>query len=138
MPFRGYVEQDDDGDDAADVRTLRTGQATARKDHACVYCQDPIRAGDRYALHVYTLDGEFRIDRAHLRGQCGVPVGVCPTCGEKAPGCACDRADRDAAEDAYWAAWAAAEAELPTWWYEPAPAGSASNDDAVADDDLPF
>jgi hypothetical protein len=60
---------DDDKDCAPDVRTFRTGTATARKQHKCTGCDSGyIAPGDRYSFFVGLLEGEFIVDRMCLPG----------------------------------------------------------------------
>jgi hypothetical protein len=70
---------DDDKDCAPDIRTFRTGTATARKHHKCVGCPSGgIAPGDRYSFHVGIIEGEFIVDRWCL------PAGASPGC-DKSP-----------------------------------------------------
>lgn len=48
-----------------DYRLLSTRYLTARKEHRCVLCPDPIRPGSRYVRTVSIEDGRFACDRRH-------------------------------------------------------------------------
>jgi hypothetical protein len=64
MVYYGY----DDNDVSCTV--LHSKQRTARKNHACSFCNKPILAGTRYIHEAQIYDGEFQFVKYHHR-YCG-------------------------------------------------------------------
>ena len=52
-------------EDAPDYTDLGSRTLTARKEHFCYRCKEPIAPGSRYHRNTYILDGVFTIDKSH-------------------------------------------------------------------------
>jgi len=49
-----------------DVEVISTKIVTARMDHACSFCKQMIRRGDRYNKDTVKVDGSLSVVRSHL------------------------------------------------------------------------
>lgn len=61
----GYCEVDfgDAMDDCEPISEHRMNVVTARREHQCMECREPIRVGDTYRRDSYRFEGQLQVDR---------------------------------------------------------------------------